>query len=147
MFERVDPTEAYEFWNEKYGVPLEVLGEYDVYMKGRNKTWLVDKDAAADKADVEAIGLPFLRVKGEHPKPTTDALQRLDEHVTRNRVEVGVDGAREFVAGETVERDYPDVELGYVAVEHRGEVLGCGLYFPGELRSQVPKGRRVDLLV
>jgi len=51
------------------------------------------------------------------------------------------------VQGETVEREFGVEDLGYVIARHDGRVIGCGLYFPGELRSQIPKGRRVGLVL
>lgn len=144
-FTRIDEDtrrEVLEFWERKFGVPPDTFDDYRFFMKGRNKVWI----SGTEHLDLtlEAIGLPFLRVNQEHPKPTTDALQRFGEHVSKNAVDVTAEEARTFVSGETVEREY-DVDLGYVAVRYDGDVLGCGLYFPGELRSQVPKGRRVDL--
>lgn len=136
--------EILDFWQRKFGVPPDVLTGYEFVMKGENKVWVTDARPPDLDLEFEAVGLPFLRVNQEHPKPTTDALQRFGEHITKNTVEVSAEEARVFVSGGTVNREF-DVDLGYVAVRFAGEVLGCGLYFPGELRSQVPKGRRVDL--
>jgi hypothetical protein len=145
------------FWREKFGVPPETFDEYVFYKKGAKKVWAVRRETVnalegedtetLEKLDYESVGLPLLRVGGEHDKPTTDALQRFGDAVTKNDVELDKEDAREFVRGETVDIEFgeDEVELGYVAVKHDGNVLGCGLYFPGELRSQVPKGRRVKL--
>ncbi|MFW5983988.1 MAG: DUF7122 family protein [Halobacteria archaeon] len=147
------------FWRDEFGVPPETFDGYRFYKKGARKVWAVSSETAArlgddssddgslDALDHESVGLPLMRVGGEHDKPTTDALQRFGDAATRKVVDVDLDAARGFVRGETVEREYDVEDLGYVVVRHDGRTLGCGLYFPGELRSQVPKGRRVELVV
>ena len=155
--ERVERDRVVGFWREKFGVPQETFDEYIFYKKGAKKVWAVKREAVGavegDEAetletlDYESVGLPLMRIGGEHDKPTTDALQLFGDAVRKNSVELDVEDAREFVRGEDVEIEFgeDEVDLGYVVVNHEGEVLGCGLYFPGELRSQIPKGRRVEL--
>ncbi|MDY6779226.1 MAG: hypothetical protein SV760_01490 [Halobacteria archaeon] len=133
------------FWRTKFGVPSGTFDGYDLYKKGESKVWITTESADVDELNYESAGLPFLRVNQEHPKPTTDALQRFGGEATKNVVSLGDDEARRFVSGETVEREFDVDSLGYVVVKYDGDVLGCGLYFPGELRSQIPKGRRVEL--
>ena len=155
--ERVERDRVVGFWREKFGVPQETFDEYIFYKKGAKKVWAVRREAVGavegDEAetletlDYESVGLPLMRIGGEHDKPTTDALQLFGDAVRKNSVELDAEDAREFVRGEDVEIEFGEdmVDLGYVVVNHEGEVLGCGLYFPGELRSQIPKGRRVEL--
>lgn len=161
--QRVDREPVVGFWRDKFGVPPETFDGYVFYKKGAKKVWAVRRETAEalgeedsdripdtlDTLNYESVGLPFLRVGGEHDKPTTDALQLFGDAVTRNSVELDADDARAFVRGETVDVEYgeDEVDLGYLVVKHDGQVLGCSLYFPGELRSQVPKGRRVDLVL
>lgn len=133
-----------EFWNKKFDVPRSVFKDHRFVMKGKNKVWITD--GVSPDLRYESVGLPFLRVNREHPKPTTDALQRFGSYITKNTVDVDRERAKTFVNGGTVEDEY-SVDSGYVAVRYLEEVLGCGLYFPGEIRSQVPKGRRVDLRI
>ena len=155
--ERVERDRVVGFWREKFGVPPETFDDYVFYKKGAKKVWAVRREAVGavegDEAetletlDYESVGLPLMRIGGEHDKPTTDALQLFGDAVRKNSVELDAEDAREFVRGEDVEIEFGEdmVDLGYVVVNHEGEVLGCGLYFPGELRSQIPKGRRVEL--
>lgn len=147
-----------EFWREEFGVPTDAFDGYAFYEKG-GRIWAVRSGTVEalggeknlDALEYESVGLPLLRVGGEHDKPTTDALQRFGGEATRNVAELDGEEAKEFVRGETVETEFDEeedeVDLGYVIAKHDGRVLGCGLYFPGELRSQVPKGRRVELVL
>ena len=148
-FVAVDREPPLAFWEEEFGVPPAVFEGFDVYALGASKVWIVDAAVPVDgPPERETVGLPFLRVNQEHWKPTTAALQRFGDQVSRNVVDLDADQARRFVAGDTVEATYPELpSLGYVAARYDGEVLGCGLYFPGELRSQIPKGRQVDLVL
>lgn len=155
--ERVERVSVLEFWSGEFGVPPGTFDGYAFYEKG-GRVWAVRRGAVEalggeenlDALDYESVGLPLMRVGGEHDKPTTDALQRFGGDATRNVAELDADEARAFVRGETVEKELSEeedgVDLGYVVVKKDGLVLGCGLYFPGELRSQVPKGRRVNLV-
>lgn len=156
--ERAEREAVLGFWREEFGVPPEAFDGYDFYEKG-GRIWAVRHEAVGalggeknlDALDYESVGLPLLRVGGEHDKPTTDALQRFGGEARRNVAELDAEEAREFVRGETVETEFDEeedgVDLGYVIAKHDGRALGCGLYFPGELRSQVPKGRRVDVVL
>jgi NOL1/NOP2/fmu family ribosome biogenesis protein len=153
--ERVDRERVVGFWSDEFGVPPRTFDGYAFYKKGAKKVWAVSRetverlggDEVLDALEYETVGLPLMRVGGEHDKPTTDALQRFGDAATRKLVDLDADAARSFVRGETVKREYDVEDLGYVVVLYDGEVLGCGLYFPGELRSQVPKGRRVGLVL
>jgi len=158
--ESVERDRVVDFWHKKFGVPPGTFDGYVFYKKGAKKVWAVrretvdalvgedpDEAETLESLDYESVGLPLTRVGGNHDKPTTDALQRFGDSVTRNDVTLGAEDARAFVRGKTVDIEFgeDEVDLGYVVVKHEGEVLGCGLYFPGELRSQIPKGRRVEL--
>lgn len=165
MFERIDRDRATSYWVSRFGVPEETFDNYVFYMKGKRKAWAVprevvetlegDGDAEGkqfDSLDYETVGLPFVRLSGEFPKPTTDALQRFGGAATRNTVSLDDRDTRSFVDGEDVEGRF-DAERGYVVVQHSdtGAVLGCGLYLDDEdnetLRSLVPKGRRIELVL
>ncbi|MFB6284028.1 MAG: hypothetical protein ABEK59_08885 [Halobacteria archaeon] len=139
-------NEILEFWSWEFGVPENFLGEYGFYKIGENKAWMFDGEFDDEPVN-EALGLPFLRINQEHPKPTSVALQYLGDHVSNNRIKLDQQETRRFVNGETVEQEFEVESLGYVAVSFDGNILGCGLYFPGELRSQIPKSMRVDGLL
>lgn len=165
VFERIDRDRAISYWVSRFGVPEETFDEYAFYMKGKRKVWAVrrsvveglegDTERETERLDslkYETVGIPFVRLSGEFPKPTTDALQRFGGEATCNVVELNDEEAQSFAAGEDTEGTF-EAERGYVIAHHIGTeaVLGCGLYLDDEgkevLRSLVPKGRRVELLV
>jgi len=136
-----------EFWADRFGVPRETFADHTFWEKGSGKLWAYAGDAP-DPIDVEALGMVFMRVRQDHWKPTTDAVQRFAGAATSNVVHLDDERARRFVAGENQELDW-DGDWGYLVVSHdlagETEPIGVGLYLHGELRSQVPKGRRRDV--
>ena len=136
-----------DYWEERFGVPRETFDGHTFWEKGSGKLWAY-AGAAPDGVDVEALGMVFLRVRQDHWKPTTDAVQRFGRAATENVVRLDDERARRFVAGEDQELDW-DGDWGYLVVAHdlagAAEPVGVGLYLHGELRSQVPKGRRRDI--
>ena len=144
---RATRREIIDFWSERYGIPAGVFEDYSFWEKGAGKIWAFFGEIR-NPIEIEALGMTFLRTRQEHWKPTTDAAQRFGTHATKNAIELGADEARRFVAGEDQELEW-DGDWGYLIAAHdlagERESLGVGLYLYGELRSQVPKGRRRDL--
>jgi len=87
---------------------------------------------------VQSIGLPVLRIIRHHLKPTTVALQCFGSQATRHVLDL----SDSQVAVLLHAREQPlhlDIQPGYVILRHTGHILGCGLYTPGRLRSQLPQ--------
>jgi NOL1/NOP2/fmu family ribosome biogenesis protein len=136
------------FWAEGYGVDPAVFEDHTFWEKGAGKVWAFAADLPSP-VDVEAVGMTFLRTRQEHWKPTTEAVQRFGGHATRNVLALEPAEASRFLAGEDQPLERWDGDWGYVVVSHRiagaSEPIGVGLYLRGELRSQIPKGRRREL--
>lgn len=135
------------WWTERFGVQPDVFEDYTFWEKGAGKLWAFADDVPSPST-IEALGITFLRVRQEHWKPTTDAVQRFGHHATKNVIDLEDRQARAFVAGEDQELAW-DGDWGYLIVSHdiagESEPLGVGLYLYGELRSQIPKGRRREI--
>jgi len=166
VFERLPPTDAertvegrpsreavLDWWTDRFGVSRETFADHSFWEKGAGKLWAYAGDAP-DPADVEALGAVVLRVRQEHWKPTTDAVQRFGREATRNVLGLEAAEARRLVAGEDQEIERWEGDWGYLIAAHDppgseadepAEPLGVGLYLYGELRSQVPKGRRREI--
>jgi len=134
------------WWDDRFGIPPETFDEYTFWERGAGKVWAFRGDAPSP-IEVQGLGLFVLRTDGEHWKPTTNAVQRFGATATRNVVVLDEEAAATFVRGGDQAVDW-DGDWGYliVARELAGDVapLGVGLFIRGELRSQVPKGRRID---
>jgi NOL1/NOP2/fmu family ribosome biogenesis protein len=145
--ERATREEVLAFWDERFGVPPETFADHTFWERGKGKLWAYRGDPPSP-VDIQGLGMTVLRTRQEHWKPTLEAVQRFGEHATENVIHLDDDAARAFVAGRDRELDW-DGDWGYLVVTHdiagRVEPVGVGLYVYGELRSQVPKGRRRDL--
>lgn len=157
---------------ERFGIPPDVVAEHRLYVGGQDRVFLGVRHedggtlgALVEDCDPDTGGLPLARPMGT-VKPTTDALQVLGRHATRNVVRLGPDAARRYVAGEDVPADRLDAggaregaadeageeaTRGWVVVRYvdpaTGEAfeLGCGFLRDGRLENVLPKGRRIEL--
>jgi len=139
--------EVLTWWEDRYGVPPATFEEHTFWERGAGKVWAFRGDAPSP-IEVQGLGMHVLRTDGEHWKPTTNAVQRFGVYATRNVLVLDADAAATFVRGEDQPVEW-DGDWGYLVVARAlaGTVapLGVGLYLRGELRSQVPKGRRTDV--
>ncbi|MFB6233478.1 MAG: hypothetical protein ABEH61_04390 [Haloarculaceae archaeon] len=135
------------WWDERFGIAPAVFESHTFWERGRGKIWVFRGEPETPVA-IEGLGMTALRTRGEHWKPTMAAVQRFGGHATRNVVHLDRQRAEEFLAGRDQDLDW-DGDWGYLIVTHDlagdSEPLGVGLFVYGELRSQVPKGRRREL--
>ncbi|WP_336345833.1 DUF7122 family protein [Halalkalicoccus ordinarius] len=143
---RATREEVLEWWDERFAIPPETFEGYTFWEKGAGKVWILASDLPSP-VGIEGLGMTFLRTRQEHWKPTTNAAQRFGRLAERNVVELTPEEAKPFVRGRDQELEW-DGDWGYLIAAHDlaggREPLGVGLYLYGELRSVVPKGRRLD---
>lgn len=137
------------WWNERFSIDPGVFANHGFWERGAGKIWALRDDLGQPTpVEIEGLGMTALRTRQQHWKPTLEAAQRFGNAATRNVIELSDAAARAFFAGEDQEIPW-DGDWGYLLVAHElaGDVepVGVGLYVRGELRSQVPKGRRRDL--
>jgi len=142
-------TEVLDWWEGRFGVDPAVFADHTFWERGSGKIWAFAGEAPTP-VEIEALGLVFLRTRREHWKPTLEAVQRFGGHATENVIDLSRAEAATFLAGDDQDLDW-DGDWGYLVVTNEiageREPLGVGLYVHGELRSQVPKGRRRDFRV
>ncbi len=141
---RATREEVVGWWIDRFGLDPETFDGHSFWEKGAGKIWAF-ADELQSPADVEGLGMTFLRTRQEHWKPTTDAVQRFGREATRNVIVLDDDEAVRFLRGDDQELEW-DGDWGYLIAAHEiaGDVepIGVGLYLYGELRSQMPKGRQ-----
>lgn len=136
----VDPSDIFELWRARFGLPDGVFSGYRFFRRAQS-IWVL-RDEKLPRISYETLGLRMMSLKDRPWKPTTCALQVFGKYATRNTVHLDSVQASRFLAGES--QHLPcDCEPGYVVVFYSGEVLGCGLYSHGKLISQLPKERRM----
>jgi NOL1/NOP2/fmu family ribosome biogenesis protein len=144
---RATRGEVIDWWVDRFGLDRETFAHYTFWEKGAGKIWAFASDFDSP-ADIEGVGMTFLRTRQEHWKPTTDAVQRFGREATKNSIVLDEDDATAFLRGETTEPEW-DGDWGYLVVAHEiageAEPIGVGLYIHDELRSQMPKGRQREL--
>lgn len=113
---RPSRQQVLEWWDERFGIPPSVFDGYSFWEKGAGKLWVFAGEAP-DPIGVEALGLTALRVRQEHWKPTTDAVQRFGHHARNNVIELDDSAARTFIAGDDQQLAW-DGDWGYLIVTH-----------------------------
>ncbi|MFB6110924.1 MAG: hypothetical protein ABEJ35_00145 [Halobacteriaceae archaeon] len=132
------------YFLDRFGVPATRFEGHSFWEKGAGRIWAF-AGALETPQDVETLGLPILRTRQEHWKPTTVGVRRFCEDATRNVITLDRPAAACFMAGEDQSVSW-DGDWGYLIVAHivagRREPIGVGLYVHGELQSMIPKSDR-----
>ena len=128
------------YFTARFGMPLTVFDGLCVLLRHKlyslcSATPHMERLAVLQ---VQSVGLPVLRIIRHHLKPSTVALQRFGSQATCHVLDLSDLQAVALLR----EREQPlhlDIQPGYVILRHAGHILGCGLYTPGRLRSQLPQ--------
>ncbi len=128
------------YFTARFGIPLTAFDDLCLLLRHKlyslcSATPHMERLAALQ---VQSVGLPVLRIIRHHLKPTTAALQRFGSQATCHVLDLS---DSQFVALlHTREQSLQlDIQPGYVILRHGDHILGCGLYTPGRLRSQLPQ--------
>lgn len=144
-------TEVLDYFDTRFGIPLSTFAAYRLLE--RSKVYVLLRDSphldTLGGLKVQNVGLPVLRKIRRHLKPTTAVLQCFGAHATRHRIELATPQIAQLLREYKLQL-HTDWEPGYVVLCHAREVVGCGVYTPGWLHSQIPQRlsmqQRVDLL-
>lgn len=131
-----------EFYERVFGVPEEDLSPLCVTEKGA-ETWVASALLPPEVHARRPPGLRALRWMPDGPKPTSAFLSALGERIRRSRIDLDLATLRALLLGRRIPVALPD---SYVALSHRGLVLGCGRVQRSELHTLIPTGRRRELL-
>lgn len=139
-FQLVNKATVVAMWKERFDIPEEVFEGYSFFRRGR-MIWAFSLPEIPPFR-CESIGMRVISMRESPWKPTTYALQLWGRYARKNIIDLDDEMARRFFAGESLQLRAP-AERGYVVVRHTGSVIGCGLYTPGRLISQLPRERRI----
>ena len=134
-----DRNHVLGFLHDRFGIPQSVFANYHLFRRGPT-VWLVSKDdRLVDLASlqVKSVGLPLLRWKKTHLKPTTASLQRLGPYADKNIVRLRREQLQDLVEKKEINGEF-GVSPGYVIIATETIIIGCGLCVPGRLISQFP---------
>jgi NOL1/NOP2/fmu family ribosome biogenesis protein len=127
------------YFETRFGIPVTAFVGYHLLERRKTYVLLPAAPCLADLASLKVhhVGLPLLRKIRQHLKPTTAALQRFGAQASRNILDLSAAQVTDLLR--TAELALAvDLSPGYVVLRHAGRLLGCGLYTPGRLRSQIP---------
>jgi NOL1/NOP2/fmu family ribosome biogenesis protein len=129
-----------EVFQERFGIPQEVFSNHNLFRRGHT-FWLLNKDnrlPALASLRVESVGLPLLRWVKIHLKPTSAALQLYGVHADKNVVSLQTSQLKELIEHKEIKGEFP-ASFGYVILATEDVIIGCALYLPGRLISQIPR--------
>jgi hypothetical protein len=132
--------EVLGYFERRFGIPLNTFSGYRLLE--RRKAYLIVRDSSHLESlaglKVQSVGLIVLRKMRHHLKPTTAALQRFGHLSTQHRFDLAADQLTALLQNGELALDLA-FSPGYVVLSAAGHVLGCALYTPGRLRSQIPR--------
>ena len=137
-------NKPWEYLEERFGVDRDSLPGHEI-VKRSGAYWMISKDSKEflDDLEVETAGFRLLRITKYGLKPTTYGLQFLEDQIRDNIVELSDEELQKMLnRNGMLDRD---MEKGYVALKHEGDLIGCGFYMDGVVSSRIPKGRSQEL--
>jgi len=136
--------EVLDLFGRRFGVPPEVL-ERLTFEERHGEIWARSAEPPSGLVAVRPVGIRALRRQAAGIKPTSAFLILLGDRILASRVELALPDLRLVLLGHRI-RLAGDPSDGYVALCHRGDVLGCGRLSAGLLSGLLPTGRRRELL-
>jgi NOL1/NOP2/fmu family ribosome biogenesis protein len=141
-----DKSLTLEYLERRYGLVPELLADFEFYASANGRVILGPKEIDPCLSP-DTAGLLIARI-GNTVKPTTNLLQLLGEHITRNFVTLDRDKAALYIKGLDLEvnaAEIGDTVEGYVLLRYLAFPLGCGLLKGTHIKNMLPKARRLDI--
>ncbi|MCK5585649.1 hypothetical protein KAJ02_06205 [Candidatus Bipolaricaulota bacterium] len=131
------------FYLQHFGVPEPFMRDLTIEAS-KEEIWGGTGAPLPGVYSARPMGLRIGRKFHAGFKPTSVFLAALGPHVSRSKVSVELEDLRKLLLGQRIPFSGP--EEGYVALEYRGDILGCGRCHQGKLHALIPTGRRRELL-
>lgn len=132
---------------DNYGCDFD-FSEYGVLEnENNNKLYLVTKelrDIDLRDLEVNSIGIYFGRKKKERIRLSQEGCFLIEPLATRNVVELNKKQAENFMKKLGVKDEFDCENGAFVIVKWKDDVLGPGHYRDGNLKSLIPKHRRIQ---
>ena len=142
----VSPELEYEvttFYQQQFGVPESLMRDL-LIEANKEEIWGGTGALLPGIHSARPIGLRIGRKFPAGFKPTSVFLAALGHHISQSKISVELDDLRKLLLGQRIPFSGP--EEGYVALEYRGDILGCGRSHHDKLQALIPTGRRKELL-
>jgi len=128
------------YFDRRFDIPLIIFENFFLILRHKTYSLLHATPHVEQLAGlhIHSVGLPVLRSIRHHLKPTTAALQHFGTAARRHVLDLSETQIVTLMR-EREQLLHLDIQPGYVILRHAGHILGCGLYTPGRLRSQLPQ--------
>ena len=128
------------FFEARFGIPSSTFARHELLERRKTYVLLPHSEHISRLASfrVHQVGLPILRKIRQHLKPTTAGLQHFGHLATRHVVDLTPELCHTLLYYRMLSWEAPH-QPGYVVLRSEGHILGCGLYTPGLLHSQIPR--------
>jgi NOL1/NOP2/fmu family ribosome biogenesis protein len=133
-----------DYYGSRFGVSDDFLQSLQIDAN-KEEIWGTTASRLEGVHSARPMGLRIGRAFPKGFKPTSVFLAALGPRVRQSRVAIDLETLRKLLLGRKTSfgGSTPD---GYVALEYRGDVLGCGRVHHGTLQALIPTGRRKELL-
>jgi NOL1/NOP2/fmu family ribosome biogenesis protein len=136
--------QANSFLYSRFGIERKVLERLHFIRGKEGEIWVTTAPTPAALESSRPEGIRAFRQTPTGLKPTTVLLCILGGDVKRSRVEVDDEHTlKQLLLGKAIPYD---IEDGYIAISHRGDVLGCGEARRGKVRTLISTKKRRELL-
>lgn len=131
------------FYQQQFSVPESFMRNLMIEVN-KEEIWGGTGAALPGIYSARPMGLRIGRKFPAGFKPTSVFLAALGSHISQSKVSVELEDLRKLLLGQRIPFSGP--ERGYVALQYRGDILGCGRAHQGKLQALIPTGRRKELL-
>ncbi|HOK22753.1 MAG TPA: hypothetical protein PKU94_03420 [Candidatus Hydrothermia bacterium] len=132
---------ALNYISQRFGIPQGVFEGFELVEKG--DIWIMSKEAARFHIKrYSRKGIRLIRVFRDGYKLTTAGIQIFGKYATRNVLEINEKQLEDFLKGKNLLVANNAVQNGQVIVKSGTDYLGSALYNNGNVKNQLPKGRR-----
>ncbi len=140
--------EVKDYFLRRFGIPESFWIDHTIFFR-KDKGWIINPVVlnlcVAFENKISSLGFPFVRKLGRNLKPTSWGLIYLGHRITKNIVNLDLDGLREILLRGKIAWS-ENLTSGYVALSYKNNIVGCGFYRNGIVEVQIPKARRKSLL-
>lgn len=136
-------SEIETFYRQQFGVPESFMRDLLIEAR-KEEIWGGTGRPLPGVYSPRPIGLRIGRKFPAGFKPTSVFLAAVGPQVSRSKVSIEIEQLRQLLLGQRIPFSGP--QQGYVALEYRGDILGCGRSHQGKLQALIPTGRRRELL-
>jgi len=136
------------YFEKTFGIPSSYWDNFSYFVKPdeillASAEWK-NESSFLDRIYTHRVGTRLARMRRENEwKLSTNCAQLVHGEITKNRVALAnVSELQTFAEAGTIRRSF-DIEKGGVVAFYDGQPIGCGVIHNGQLKSQMPKSRKV----